>query len=209
MNYETVFRLSITSLYISLVLTRAYFGRSASLANQTIAQREQWGVLVFREAWLIVAIRIVHALSMAAAVTLYAIHPPWTARFALPLPGWLRWSGVGLGAICIALLIWVHATIGRYWSPRLELSNQHQLITSGPYRWVRHPMYAIYWALMLASSLISANGLVAAPSIVMIALIYERIPKEERMMTIHFGDAYQAYMKRTGRLLPRLPASLR
>jgi protein-S-isoprenylcysteine O-methyltransferase Ste14 len=204
MNSEPIFRLIFASLHLMLIFTRGYFDRKAQPSRQTISDQERWAGLVNREGRFSITLRAILFLVMAAAVILYVVYPSGMARFTLPLPDWLRWLGVGLGIICIPLLIWVHVTLGQYWSPGLELKERHQLVTSGPYRRVRHPMYAIFLTFMVADSLISANGLVAVPSIVMMFFVNERIGKEERMMIAHFGDEYRAYMRATGRLLPRL-----
>jgi protein-S-isoprenylcysteine O-methyltransferase Ste14 len=204
MNSEPIFRLVFALLYVLLILIRAYFDRKAQPVNPTVSEQERWTVLVNREGRIRITLRAMLFLIMAAAVILYIIYPSGMARFTLPLPDWLRWLGVGLGIICIPLLIWIYVALGQYWSPGLELKEQHRLVASGPYRRVRHPMYAIFLTFMVSASLISANGWVAVPSVLMMFLINERIGSEERMMIAYFGDAYQAYMKTTGRLLPRL-----
>jgi protein-S-isoprenylcysteine O-methyltransferase Ste14 len=102
----------------------------------------------------------------------------------------------------LAGLVWVHATLGRHFSDRLNLQAQHQLITSGPYRWVRHPMYSFLFLFFIASAQVSANALIAACSLLLIANIWVRIKHEERMLRDHFGPAFDDYAAKTPRLLP-------
>ena len=78
------------------------------------------------------------------------------------------------------------------------------LVTSGPYRWVRHPFYLGAAGAMLANSLAMANGFVAATGALALALIAARTRKEEENLILRFGDTYRDYMRRTGRFLPRL-----
>ena len=137
-------------------------------------------------------------------LVLYATYPQWMARFRLPFPIWLRCIGVCLGLASLGLLVWVQDTLGRHWSTGLVLREEHTLVTTGPYRWVRHPMYTALFAFMIALALVSANWLVVLAPVGGISLFLARIPKEEGMMIEEFGDEYRAYMERTGRLLPRL-----
>jgi protein-S-isoprenylcysteine O-methyltransferase Ste14 len=139
-----------------------------------------------------------------AAIVLYAVNPPWLSAFAIPFPAWARWIGVGLAATSIPLLAWVHHTLGKHWSTSVQLQEGHTLVTSGPYRWVRHPMYAVLFAFFIGVSLISAFWLIVPLVVGSMLMLYMRLDKEEAMMIEQFGDAYRAYMRRTGRLLPHL-----
>lgn len=149
-------------------------------------------------------LRLTLFFSMIPLLTLYVISPHWMTWFMLSFPTWSRWIGVGLGILSLLLLVWVQHTLGKYWSTDLQLRKQHTLITSGPYRWVRHPMYTAIFTLLIAFSLVSANWLIVLPCIVGIIVVYARIGKEETMMIKQFSGEYRDYMKRTGRLLPRL-----
>jgi protein-S-isoprenylcysteine O-methyltransferase Ste14 len=123
-------------------------------------------------------------------------------RFAFRAPDWLRWAGFGLGITSVGLFAWTHRTLGRLWSPYLQLRHGHQLITAGPYARIRHPMYSAIVGWMLSLGLVAANWtpfVFAALSLLNFML---RIQGEEKMMLEQFGDEYREYMKRTGRLLP-------
>ena len=73
----------------------------------------------------------------------------------------------------------------------------------GPYRWVRHPMYAITNILVVAFGLVTANWLVMAVGLAFYTVtVLRRIPREEAMMLAAFGDQYPAYMTRTAALIP-------
>jgi protein-S-isoprenylcysteine O-methyltransferase Ste14 len=143
---------------------------------------------------------------MLVAVVLYAINPAWLSASVLPLPAWLRWLGAGLGLAGLILLVWVQHTLGSRWSTNLQLGEEHTLITVGPYRWARHPMYTALFSFFAGLALLSASWLVVPLAAVGILVLYARIGKEETMMTERFGDEYRDYMQRTGRFLPRLKA---
>lgn len=201
MNSELIFRVFFLALFILVIFIRGYYTRKVQRSGERYFSIDKKSIE--REGRLSIVLRISLFFFGAAAVITYAIYPPWMTWFTLPFPIWLRWIGVGLGLLCLPLLIWVQRALGEYWSTELELRGEHALITSGPYRWVRHPMYTAIFTLLIASSLGSANWLIALSCIVAIIVIYARIGKEEQMMIDRFGDEYRAYMQRTGRLLPR------
>ena len=92
---------------------------------------------------------------------------------------------------------------------RPEPGAGSELVTTGPYRWVRHPMYAAIWLWSLAQGLMLANWLAGWAAVATLAPLYWiRTPREERMMIAQFGDAYRDYMTRTGRLVPRFSSAL-
>ena len=123
----------------------------------------------------------------------------------LPFPAWLRWLGAGVIFDGDLLFIWSHRALGKNWSPFLEIRKGHALVTEGPYRFIRHPMYAAIALIGIGVSLLSANLLVIlAHMLSMISMYLVRISDEEEMMIEQFGDEYREYMRRTGRLIPKL-----
>ena len=98
-----------------------------------------------------------------------------------------------------------HADLGQNWSVSLEVCKDHQLVTAGTYKWIRHPMYLSIWLWCLAQSLLLSNWLAGPSSLILFGVMYFlRTPREEQMMREFFGQQYVDYMSRTGRLFPRL-----
>ena len=125
--------------------------------------------------------------------------------FHIASPVWLRLVGGAVFLVGDFLYVWTHKTLGRNWSPVLEIMENHTLVTTGPYRYVRHPMYAAALVIFLGMSLLSANWLVALTWTGGPILVFAcRIGAEEAMMIEEFGDRYLEYMKHTGRLFPIL-----
>ena len=124
----------------------------------------------------------------------------------VPLPGWVRYLfGGGILIAYLILFSWSHHALGRNWSGFLDIHQDHSLVTSGPYRYVRHPMYSSWFLSSIGYFLLSANWFIATIYFAPLTLMYlYRVPLEERMMIENFGDPYREYMKNTGRLLPRL-----
>ncbi|MBN1935387.1 MAG: isoprenylcysteine carboxylmethyltransferase family protein [Anaerolineae bacterium] len=137
-----------------------------------------------------------------ATLLAYLFAPRWLAWAALPLPLWLRWFGVGTAATALPLLLWVHLSLGHNFSPDLALRDEHTLITHGPYRWARHPMYTAFYMIHIGTALITANALIGLTWVGGLSwLVALRLRREEAMMLARFGDQYCAYMRRTGRFL--------
>lgn len=123
-------------------------------------------------------------------------------------PGAKGWIG-GIGATILASAVWLfwrsHADLGRNWSPSLQLREEHQLVTTGVYRSIRHPMYASQWLWSVAHPLLLQNWIARWSSLLLFLPLYlSRVPREEQMMLERFGEAYRAYMRRTGCVIPRL-----
>jgi protein-S-isoprenylcysteine O-methyltransferase Ste14 len=187
----------ILGVLVGAVGTSGYFRRRARIEGGTIARRE--------EGALFVALRALVSLPILAGVLAYLVNPGWMAWSAFDAPGWLRLVGAGLGIACLPSVYWVLTSLGKNVSETVLTKPDHELVTAGPYRWVRHPLYTTGLTLLLAIALMAANWallLLAALSAVLILAVV--IPREEAALTARFGDEYRRYMMRTGRLLPRV-----
>lgn len=123
------------------------------------------------------------------------------------LPSWAAYAGAAAQALFLWLFWRSHADLGRNWSPSLEVREGHGLVTNGVYARIRHPMYAAIWISALTQPLLVQNwiaGALVVPAFA--AMWFIRVPREEAMMRETFGDAYQDYCGRTGRLVPKFDA---
>ncbi|WP_027284948.1 protein-S-isoprenylcysteine O-methyltransferase [Rubritepida flocculans] len=119
-----------------------------------------------------------------------------------PLRAWLG-AALFLGAL--ALFRATHKTLGRNWSVTLKLREGHELITSGVYRRIRHPMYAAFWLWALAQALLLQNWLAGPAGLIGFGTLYAfRIGREEALMRGRFGERWDAYAARTRRVVPFL-----
>jgi protein-S-isoprenylcysteine O-methyltransferase Ste14 len=155
-------------------------------------------------------ISAVEVVTMILAVVGYELLPAiyiftgWPSAFDYTLPDWAGVIGTALLVVSIWLLIRAHRDLGRNWSPTLETVENHQLVTSGVYGVIRHPIYAAVWLMVLAQPLLLHNWIVGFAGIVLFApVFFLRVPAEEKMMIEHFGDEYRAYMERVGGVVPR------
>ena len=125
--------------------------------------------------------------------------------YLLRYPDWLRWLGVVLLTGGIGLLWYSHFHLDRSFHSLVVSKAEHQLVTSGPYRWIRHPIYTAYLINYLAGGLVASNWpLTLFPVILFGLMIYNRIPREEALMREEFGQEYLELESQTGQLLPKI-----
>lgn len=112
--------------------------------------------------------------------------------------------GILMMGISIPLLYWVHHCLGRFFSARLVIQNQHEIIQEGPYRWIRHPMYTVGFCYLLGAGLLSQSLIVlSVPTLSFTILVLTRVSDEESMLENHNPD-YRIYKQSTGRFVPKL-----
>ena len=135
----------------------------------------------------------------------YMVYPPILSWAAFSLPDGLRWLGAVLCLAVLPLILWVQRSLGSNFSTRIHIRDEHTLVTQGPYRWVRHPMYTVFMIQSIGLLLLTANWFVGGVYILALMLIVIiRTPFEENMMIDKFGEQYRRYMSQTGKFLPRL-----
>jgi protein-S-isoprenylcysteine O-methyltransferase Ste14 len=133
----------------------------------------------------------IHVTTGAPRFADYAFHPA------------LAWIGTAVFALSLALFYRTHRDLGRYWSVTLEIRRTHELVTTGVYRHVRHPMYSAFFLWAVAQALLLPNWIAGLAGLVGFGTLFAfRIGSEERMMEEQFGDAYRAYAARTRRIIP-------
>jgi protein-S-isoprenylcysteine O-methyltransferase Ste14 len=203
MATETVFRILFLILLGGVMGMRIYFMvRVRQAGERVMPDREAIG----REGRGAFAARFVGFLLLLAFLVLYIASPAsarWARALSIPLPGWLRWLGFGLGLASLTLWIWAQTALGKEWSPQLQLREEHHLTTTGPYALVRHPIYTAMFGYGASLALVTANWVFVFLAVLVIAGLVARVPKEEQMMIEEFGGGYRAYAQRTGRFFPR------
>ncbi|MFA1622120.1 protein-S-isoprenylcysteine O-methyltransferase [Rhizobium mongolense] len=153
----------------------------------------------------------IEKIGLASALLGLAIVPGFYVATGMPqaadYPA--RAWAVAVGVVLFAAAMWVfrrtHKELGRNWSITLEIRDQHQLICSGPYAFVRHPMYTSFLLMGLGQAFLLSNWIVGLAGLIGFAILFFlRVDKEERMMLEIFGAQYRAYMDRTKRIIPYL-----
>ncbi|MFW9997713.1 MAG: isoprenylcysteine carboxylmethyltransferase family protein [Candidatus Odinarchaeota archaeon] len=186
-------------LFLVFLFERGYF--------QSKAMRSSGELTKYREKKLSMALLILTFVVAQAWVIgsfIFIINPAFLAWTRLSLPPWTRWLGAVLAVTGMAVEFSTQLYLGRNYSTFLHVREEHSLITTGPYRYVRHPMYTALVTAGTGLSLLSASWYFGLPFIALIAVIMFRIKREERAMIEKFGDEYIQYMQRTGRFLPSI-----
>jgi protein-S-isoprenylcysteine O-methyltransferase Ste14 len=152
-----------------------------------------------------VASRLGQAIPVSAAFYLLfaRVHWPWwlTLRFA-PESMALEWMGVALTVAGIAFAVWARVFIGRNWSGTVTVKEQHELIQSGPYAIVRHPIYSGFLLAYLGTAIIEGQVRGLAGFALVLWGWGIKLRLEETFMTAQFGNAYSDYKKRVKALVP-------
>lgn len=197
---ESTFHILFWVLFGAVLLMRLYFIFRVRKAGERFMPDKK---AIEHEGKALFTFRLASWLLMIAILISYALYLPWLEAFRVAFPDWLRWSGFILGLVSILFWTWTQMTLGKEWSPQLQLRKDHHLITTGPYAHIRHPMYTAISGFGLSLALVSANGVFVVLAAMVIIGLFLRIPQEEKMLSGEFGEEYQAYVRHTGSMFPR------
>jgi protein-S-isoprenylcysteine O-methyltransferase Ste14 len=197
MNSELIFQLGGIVIFLSALSISAHYRRKAAQAgNERISKREE-GLLV------LILLRLA-GLGIWFGTLAYLLNPAWMRWSQIDLPMAWRWAGVALALAMLPFIYWLFSSLGNNITDTVAIRKGHTLVTRGPYRWMRHPLYTFGALLFVGFSLIAANGFIAAAGLLGFVMLAIRTPNEEAHLIEKFGDEYRAYMRRTARYLPRL-----
>ncbi len=129
----------------------------------------------------------------------------WFSWFDYNLPKWLGFPAVFLFGFGFWLFYKSYNELGSSWSPGFDVRTDSQLIVTGLYRWVRHPMYAAFLVVAVSQLFMLQNWMIG-PSFLLLAIPFYRyrILREEQRLVLHFGDEYINYRKQTNALIPKI-----
>lgn len=192
---DTFFRTVLAATTIAGVGMRIGFQTRAARLGGPVIRRSDRGVF-----WVGVAILMPFLLGPLVAFLIDPAALPWSR---LPLPRAVRWMGAGLTIASIGLIAWVFVSLGENLTRTAGFRAKSRLVTSGPYRRIRHPLYTFAGIGWLGIGLMIASWPVLLGVLAMPFLLNLRIEREERALLERFGDQYASYMQRTGRFFPR------
>ena len=151
--------------------------------------------------------RLLHIVPLFIAVLLL-----WGGRLPLgalnerlfPWAPWEFWLGASITAAGLLLTVWARVHIGRNWSGVVTIKQDHELVDTGPYAFVRHPIYTGLLVAFIGSALgrDEWRGVLAAA--IAWAALWRKLKVEERWMTERFGERYADYRRRVPALIPSL-----
>ena len=188
----TLYGWLIFPLWLALVV---YWVFATRAAKRNVAGRWLWWrEIAVRLGFFALALLVLQIAALRHALPQAALYEPNTS-LAMGLVGFVA-SAAGIG-----LAMASRACLGRSWSPRAEREATTELMTSGPYAVVRHPLYSGL-LLAIAGSAIGQSVFWLLPMLVYGPLFILTARREERSLLEQFPDSYRAYMKRTKMLLP-------
>jgi protein-S-isoprenylcysteine O-methyltransferase Ste14 len=153
------------------------------------------------------ASRATHMVPLAlAAVLLVSPRLPGSllaGRF-LPAGPAMFWIGVALLGLGLAFSVWARAYLGRNWSGVVTLKEDHELVRSGPYRYVRHPIYSGLLLAFIGTAIVRGEwrGLLAVA--LALGALWRKLTLEERWLGEAFGEDYARYRAAVAALIPFL-----
>ena len=194
MSQDQTFR-SVLLIGFLVVLPIGVYYRFKSQATGEKLDRRQEGLFI------LATLRPV-GLAFWLGLVAFMINPSRMAWSSVPLPAWLRWTGVVILGVACGLLFWTFRSLGSNLTDTVVTRREHTLVTHGPYRWVRHPFYDSAALSVVGCFLVVSNWFLLLTGGVVLILLVVRTRTEEEKLLARFGDAYRRYMERTGRFLP-------
>lgn len=196
MDIELTFRIIFAISLFTMWAVRLYFHwKARTFQEQTSVETE---------GRLILAVRVVGAVVTLAYPLAYVINPDWVAWSFFPRSAAVGWLGAALTALGVIGLSWVTASLDTNFHTSLVVRDEHTLIKTGLYRRIRHPMYTVILLMFVGWLLLMGSWLIGLVTVIFVAVIMlMRTRREEAMMIERFGDEYRAYMRETGRFLPK------
>ncbi len=192
---EYVYRIAVGALLFVALSLSMWFRRRADRAGGGISRARDGAIMPI----------VLTGFGIAGAVSLllWLIDPTYFDWARLGLPAWARLFGLVLAAACLPLFLWMfHHLAGNVTATSIVRENA-TLVTTGPYRFIRHPMNdfgtLFYAGLSLAMNIWWMMALVGCAFLI----IAWRTQREEANLAAKFGEAYEHYRARTGRFLPR------
>lgn len=191
----TIYQIAAGLLYFSQFFGIVYFNKRSSVHNVIYDEREPTAIIIIRALW---------AFMVVGVICIYILNPVILDFAHIHLPNAIRITGIGLGIVVDTGIFWILLSLKRNISTTLAVSENHKLVTHGPYKYVRHPMYSFGVVLFLALMLISANWLIGIAGIgFQLFIMIIRTPLEEKMMEKHFKGEYRSYKMKTGKFFPK------
>ncbi|HMB25435.1 MAG: methyltransferase family protein [Chloroflexota bacterium] len=194
---ENIFRILVAVILFTAVGISSYFRRKADKESGEKISRNVDGTA------FTTVVRI-GGLILWLSPLVYLVNPAWMAWSKIGLSEWIRWVGVGMGILCALGIYWLFSSIGSGITMTSATRKEHKLVTRGPYRWIRHPLYTFGSALFVSLGMMADSWFIAALGALAFIPVAIRTPKEEANLVEKFGDKYREYMKHTGRFFPKV-----
>ncbi len=172
-----------------------YWIISSFFVKKSVSRRKDWK---FQLIWrvIIIALIILIAIISKKTVLTIVLHPIFLSNLTLQI--------IGSVLVILGLVeaIWARISLGRNWSGYVTYKKNHELVTSGPYKYIRHPIYSSLILMLIGTFFNFPNTEVIIILLIWIVLFATRMKREEKIMTKLFGREYINYMDKSKRLIP-------
>lgn len=145
------------------------------------------------------ASRLVHLGAAVASLALLVTRP---LEVAIPGGPIVAVAGDAVTGIGLAIAVWARIHLGANWSGRIELKEGHRVVRTGPYGWVRHPIYSGIVIAIAGGALVAGEATALLTPVVMLAAYLRKVRMEEAVLLRTFGDEYEAYRRDVRALVP-------
>lgn len=194
MSEQTTFRIVFAALFLFLFIVVGTYRRKAQAGRRIDYSEEGMALLI--------ALRL-GGLVLWGFCLLYIVYPAPLDWSLFEVPSWLRWVGAGMVVVLVPFVVSSQQALGRNVSPTVITHEDHQLVTHGPYRWIRNPLYTAGGLVFTGLGLVAASWFLISGAVFAVVLVWLRLPKEEAQLEDRFGQEYRDYVSRTGRFLPK------
>ncbi len=195
MNPNDLFRLISLSI-IAVFLPFGLYHRIRSDTGEKLDRWQEGSIILF-------GLRL-GAIPWFVGSLAWMINPAWMAWSSVSIPIWLRWCGFVLIGFWGILFVWTFRSLGKNLTDTVVIREKHTLVTTGPYRYVRHPFYLAFLVAAVGGSIVAANWFLLITGLIPFGFIVARTRIEEEKLIERFGDDYRNYMASTGRFFPRV-----
>lgn len=193
---DDIFRIIFTLSAIVMTAVRLYY------QTRVFSDREERSVRESKPHLIFGGFAAITAIFFGLAYIFFPSAFPWSY---IELPDWLRWIGALMLTIGIGLFWSAHHHLGKNFFSLIATREDQVLVETGPYKYIRHPIYTAYVLNYIGGGLLASSWvLLFLPAPLFMLMIYFRVGEEERTMVEIFGEPYEAYMRRTGRFLPKI-----
>jgi protein-S-isoprenylcysteine O-methyltransferase Ste14 len=216
-SWRTMALEAIVGALLGLAVVR-YVGHGFSWRSAPVGMTISFGLwLVFSVYWSIaarqskptqmsesVASRQLHVVLVNGALLLLLLPVPGLTRRFLPGSPVLIVVGLVVQTAFLLFAVWARRHLGRNWSGEVRIATEHELIRSGPYKYIRHPIYTAILGMYIGTMLVSGE-IHALVALAVVTLAYWRkIRMEEHALDGVFGEAYATYRRESWALVPPL-----
>ncbi|MGH9674336.1 MAG: methyltransferase family protein [Bryobacteraceae bacterium] len=195
---DSFFRWVLLAIFVPGISSAMYHRVRAARAGDKLDRRQE-GLFI------LITLRVVGVI-MFGTVFFWMARPSSFSWARIDLPDAARWAGGVLLALAMAWVWWVMHALGSNLTDTVVTRARHTLVTGGPYRWVRNPLYTGVLAVGVALTLLTARWFYVIVCTAMFLILAVRTKKEEENLIARFGDDYRRYMAATGRFFPRAAA---